>query len=121
MRLSSAGVARARVREACADWGIHGAQATLELVVTELVTNAVQHACSAPLVTLGLRTDEATVSVEDVLPGERPRPQLTSADAPECRGKGLLLVGALAKCWGVIDRAGGKAVWATVSTVDPAL
>lgn len=121
MRLSSAGAARAGIREACADWGIHAAQATLELVVTELVANAVQHAASAPLVTLGLRDDEATVTVEDVLPCERPRPQLTSTDAPECGGKGLLIVAALAKSWGVIERVGGKAVWATVSTVDPPL
>ncbi len=121
MRLSSARVARAGVREVCADWGIRAAQATLELVVTELVTNAVQHARSAPLVTLGLRGDEATVTVEDVLPGERPRPQLTSTDAPECGGKGLLLVAALANGWGVIDDVGGKSIWATVSTVDPPL
>jgi anti-sigma regulatory factor (Ser/Thr protein kinase) len=121
MRLSSAAEARAGVREACADWGIRAAAATLELVVTELVSNAVQHAGSAPLVTLGLRGDEATVTVEDVFPGERPRPQLTSTDAPECGGKGLLLVAALTRSWGVIDRVGGKAVWATVSTVDPGL
>jgi anti-sigma regulatory factor (Ser/Thr protein kinase)/anti-anti-sigma regulatory factor len=121
MRLSSAGTARTGVREACADWGIPAAQATLELIVTELVTNAVQHARSAPLATLGLHGDEATVFVEDVLPGERPRPQLTSTDAPECGGKGLLLVAALAKSWGVIDRVCGKAVWATVSVIDPPL
>jgi anti-sigma regulatory factor (Ser/Thr protein kinase) len=121
MRPSSAAAARAGIREACADWGIGAAQATLELVVTELVTNAMQHAHSAPLVTLGLRGDEATVTVEDVLPGERPRPQLTSTDAPETGGKGVLLVAALAKSWGVIDRLGGKDVWATVSTVDPPL
>jgi anti-sigma regulatory factor (Ser/Thr protein kinase) len=82
------------------------------LLVSEVVTNAVQHA-AAPLVTVEtvLLPGSVLVRVTDGdaehRPSERPaRP----VDASE-HGRGLLLVHALAVRWGVAVEGDGKCVW----------
>jgi serine phosphatase RsbU (regulator of sigma subunit)/anti-sigma regulatory factor (Ser/Thr protein kinase) len=83
-----------------------------ELLVTELVTNAVLH--GAPPVTLRLIRDGEAVRVE-VWDGGRAVPIRALGSTEAMTGRGLSLVAALANNWGV-DRStdGGKLVWAEV-------
>jgi anti-sigma regulatory factor (Ser/Thr protein kinase) len=88
------------------------------LIVSELVTNAVQaHTCELRLVLSLEPSDPAvlTISVEDDAPGT---PELSSGPLTRSRGRGLLLVDALAKRWGTQwSPPGLKSVWAEL-TID---
>jgi anti-sigma regulatory factor (Ser/Thr protein kinase) len=80
------------------------------LVVSELVTNAVQHGSGPVHVRI---VDGASVRIEvtDARPVERLEARDPDPDDP--RGRGLFLVEALADAWGVADAPnGGKVVWA---------
>src|SRR5580658_4976366 len=78
----------------------------LELLVSELVTNAVVYATGDVEVTICLGADRVRVAVGD---GNGTPPNLRSPDA--AGGRGLHLVEAVASRWGVEGRAGGKSVW----------
>jgi anti-sigma regulatory factor (Ser/Thr protein kinase) len=84
----------------------------LQLLVTELVTNAVRHGSrGGEGITVAVRADDDTVRV-DVCDGgggfdpERLKP--CDPESPE--GRGLTIVAALARRWGV----DGATVWAEV-------
>ena len=80
-----------------------------ELLVSELVTNAVLHARSSSRVEINRENGRVRVTVRDES-AEQPRLRNGGADATT--GRGLLLVDRLAHSWGV-DRSGisGKVVW----------
>lgn len=78
-----------------------------ELVVSELVTNALLHG-TAP-VTVRVDVDEV-VRIE-VADGSRVAPVRGFARADAMTGRGLSLVAALARDWGVTAHADGKVVW----------
>lgn len=107
--VSSARDARLFV-EACLDrWEADGLIDTAELVVSELVTNAVVHARSR--CKLALRYSRETLRIEVTDFGEgSPEPQPPSTT--RVGGRGLLIVSALAKAWGIDPAPGGKVVWA---------
>ncbi|MBA3742620.1 SpoIIE family protein phosphatase [Sporichthya sp.] len=90
---------------------------TAELVVTELVTNAVLHA-KAPIVVRIFRTDGgARIEVED---GGRDLPIAPPLNPHSMTGRGLALVTATTAGWGVEPLAGGrKTIWAEVSAGPP--
>lgn len=80
-----------------------------ELVVTELVSNAVQH--GRPPVELSLDCsgpEGVVISVSDGNP-ELPRVQTVGPQADH--GRGVRLVELLSDEWGVRTRPGGKSVW----------
>jgi anti-sigma regulatory factor (Ser/Thr protein kinase) len=98
----------------------HGLDAiveALQLVVSELATNAVVHTRSPFTVTLR-RLDQMVVLLvsdgSDLVPHMQPfRPLPTS-------GMGLQVVGALSESWGVqAGPDGGKSVWAAFDAVPP--
>ncbi|MFE3828411.1 ATP-binding protein [Streptomyces sp. NPDC059092] len=87
----------------------------LQLVVSELVTNAVRYGTEpgdSVLVVLAVTDTCVRVEVRDPV---RRRPRFRVASQERDRGRGLLIVEALAECWGVADRPFGKAVWAEVA------
>jgi GAF domain-containing protein/anti-sigma regulatory factor (Ser/Thr protein kinase) len=86
--------------------------ADAELVVSELVTNALLHG-GAPA-TLRVLIDGDVVRIE-VGDGSRRAPLRALARADAMTGRGLSLVAALAREWGVEPRVNGKVVWCEMS------
>lgn len=107
--------ARRWIAEALAGTALETLTPDAELVVSELVTNALLHA--GPPVSLRVRVDGATVRIE-VADGSRLAPLRGLARADAMTGRGLSLVAALARDWGVEPSpGGGKVVWCELSTL----
>jgi anti-sigma regulatory factor (Ser/Thr protein kinase) len=79
------------------------------LVVTELATNAVVHARSAFVVSIGSSGGAVRVEVSD---GSRTPPSMRRPSLRARGGRGLSIVDAVASTWGVIHTSNGKIVWA---------
>ena len=91
----------------------------VELLTSELVTNAVVHAGSEPRLALILLPDRIRVEVHDTDPT---LPTQREPDAASASGRGLLLLERLAASWGVEAADDGKTVWFEVprrSTTGP--
>lgn len=103
----SPGRARAAAGRQLTTWGLHEEVFATELVVTELVTNAIRYA-SPPVVLRLIMTDALICEVSD-----------TSSTAPHMRlprlldegGRGLYIVGRLARRWGTRYTDTGKTIW----------
>ncbi|MEY9845952.1 serine/threonine-protein kinase RsbW [Streptacidiphilus sp. BW17] len=112
----SPGRARQALREFLSGAGDERFSAAGELVVSELVTNAVAHARLPGRliwVRFELGAEELRIEVHD--PG-RGRPVVQQAAEGDESGRGLWLVECLAARWGCCPRTGGigKIVWAIV-------
>lgn len=81
------------------------------LLVSEVLTNAVQHGEGPIRLRLSLTEDELTVEVTDRGPGAPRRRHAGKADES---GRGLELVDSLATAWGTRPAADGKTVWFTL-------
>jgi anti-sigma regulatory factor (Ser/Thr protein kinase) len=84
--------------------------ADARLVVSELVTNAVVHARTPIELTLQVRERVLRIEVTDL---GVDRPQRWARD--ESSGRGLPIIEALGKAWGVVDLGSAKTVWCEVS------
>jgi len=102
---------RALVRETLAGWALDGLVETVELLVSELVTNAIQHAGGE--IRLRLQRDDGTLLCE-VCDTTRTPPELQELSATAERGRGILLVNELSRRWGYRRTASGKVVWFTL-------
>ncbi len=82
-----------------------------ELLITELVTNALVHTDQGAEAVVTLGADRLRVEVRDYAAG-RIRPYVPTAD-DGTHGRGLMLVQALSDAWGVdaVAPGGGKVVW----------
>ena len=113
--------ARLHARLVVREWGFPAIAADCELLVAELVTNAVTHAARVvtaadlPPVRLRLAGRARGVQIEvwdacDEMPQLRPDPL-----SEEPGGRGLILVAALSSRWGAYrTRDGGKVVYAVI-------
>jgi sigma-B regulation protein RsbU (phosphoserine phosphatase) len=102
--------ARRFVRRFASDYTL-GDIDVVEVIASELVTNAIDHGAAPVHLTLRYRDGETTIEVADGDPNiddVRHR-----ADQAEPGGKGLHLVASLAKRWGTRRSPTGKTVWAT--------
>ncbi|HLK44158.1 MAG TPA: ATP-binding protein [Thermoleophilia bacterium] len=109
-RASEVAAARHFVAETFATWCLVDDDA--RIAVSELATNAVQHAEAPFTVRITRLPSQIRVEVADdntLLPAPAP----ASDDAE--RGRGLLIVQAVTTAWGVYPTAYGKRVWFTVS------
>jgi len=82
---------------------------TVELLVSELVTNAVLHAASRPRLDVVVSEDVVRVSVFDDAAAALPRHREPDLDRPG--GRGLHLLDQLASRWATEPVEGGKVVW----------
>ncbi len=106
-RAQTAGQARRLARRALARWGLEELSDSVELLVSEVVTNAVRYA-ERPITLRLLRTDTLRCEVGDDVPQ---LPRLRQARATDEGGRGLYLVNRLARRWGATRLSTGKVVW----------
>ncbi|MFF1453647.1 SpoIIE family protein phosphatase [Streptomyces sp. NPDC058274] len=104
---SAPGRARRLARRALSRWGLEDMTDSVELLVSEVVTNAVRYA-SRPVTLRLLRTDVLRCEVGDDVPQ---LPRLRQARATDEGGRGLYLVNKLARRWGATRLSTGKVVW----------
>jgi anti-sigma regulatory factor (Ser/Thr protein kinase) len=106
----SPGVARTLLRGVLAEAIAPEALADIELMATELVTNAVTKAGTCCVLTVAVtEPDIVRISVADF---STQLPEAVVPDPDDVHGRGLLLVNALATRWGVEDAEPlGKSVW----------
>ncbi|MFJ3900815.1 SpoIIE family protein phosphatase [Streptomyces sp. NPDC090025] len=106
------GRARRLARRALARWDLEDLTDSVELLISEVVTNAVRYA-ERPVTLRLLRTDVLRCEVGDDSP-QLPR-QRRARDTDE-GGRGLFLVNRLARRWGATRLSGGKVVWFELAT-----
>jgi anti-anti-sigma regulatory factor/anti-sigma regulatory factor (Ser/Thr protein kinase) len=104
--------ARDAVRTACTAWHLPGLVADAELLVTELVSNAIRYSSGDIALRILLAEHHLHLSVRDANP-EPPRLVSPDADTGE-GGRGLVLIDAIATSWGMVRNRSGKTVWATL-------
>ncbi|WP_369148964.1 SpoIIE family protein phosphatase [Streptomyces sp. R44] len=105
--LSAVADARAHVQARLEAWGLEELLFSTELIVSELVTNAMRYA-GGP-VTLRLVRDRVLVC--EVSDPSSTQPRLRRALATDEGGRGLFLVAQLTSRWGSRYTARGKTIW----------
>lgn len=101
--------ARAFVVEIAHTLGQDHLSDVVELLTSELATNAVLHG-QGDRVTVRVRWDAPLFRVE-VCDESASVPRLTSYSADAATGRGMILVQELSNEWGTFDRGDGKTVW----------
>ncbi len=125
---SAPGCARLHARNVVCEWDLITLADNVELVVSELATNAVlastcpdgrpryEDGAGLPRVHLRLSSDRVRILIE--VWDQNPRlPMPKTAGPDDESGRGLLIVQALAETWNWyrLHDAGGKVVWATIA------
>ncbi|MFG2754974.1 SpoIIE family protein phosphatase [Streptomyces wuyuanensis] len=105
----------APVRAACVrrlrEWGLGHIDFAAELVLSELITNAIHYGTEP--VTVRLVRDRALIC--EVSDGSSTSPRLRQAKVTDEGGRGLFLVARFAERWGTRYTATGKVIWAELS------
>jgi hypothetical protein len=89
------------------EWGLEEAAIVTELVVSELVTNAIRY--GDPPIQLRLIHDRMLIC--EVSDSNSTAPHLRRARVFDEGGRGLLLVAQLTERWGTRQTAAGKTIW----------
>ena len=111
--------ARGHVRSVAVEWGLRDLADTAELLVSELVTNAINasqylETPEPPVVRLWLVSDQMYLVIH-VWDACKEMPVRKAADADDLSGRGLMIIDTLSADWGSYQEAQGKVVWAMVS------
>ena len=102
-------MARNAVLDFCRTQGLTDLIDDAALLTSELVGNAVEHAGTPITVTAESRAGGLSVWVTD--DNARPARATAGADLLGERGRGLLVVDAIAADWGTTSQGTGKSVW----------
>jgi two-component sensor histidine kinase len=106
--------ARNVATDACLRWDLPHLVGPASLIVSELVSNVVDHAHTMADIRISLRRRYLTIAVRDGASA----PPVASDPIPAgdiSAGRGLLLVDATAHSWGWLPSEGGKVVWAALA------
>ncbi|POX52065.1 protein phosphatase [Streptomyces sp. Ru72] len=106
---------RAAVIRRLADWGLEEVSFTAELLLSELVTNAVRYG-SGPI---HVRLIHDRTLICEVADTSSTSPHLRHAATYDEGGRGLFLVAQLAQAWGTRYTAEGKVIWAECALQAP--
>lgn len=108
------------VRNACArrlaDWGLEEIAFTTELILSELITNAIRYGTEP--IRVRLLYDRSLIC--EVSDGSSTSPHLRRAEATDEGGRGLFLVAQFAERWGTRYTARGKIIWSEQALLDGA-
>ncbi|KUL33157.1 SpoIIE family protein phosphatase [Streptomyces regalis] len=107
--------ARKTAARQLSEWGLEELAFTTELVVSELVTNAIRYATGP--IRLRLIRDRALIC--EVFDGGATAPHLRHPRTTDEGGRGLLLVSQFTQRWGTRFVPEGKIIWAEQSLTDP--
>ncbi|MEU1706988.1 SpoIIE family protein phosphatase [Streptomyces sp. NPDC005706] len=99
---------RASVARRLESWGLEELSFTTELILSELVTNAIRYG-RAPI---GVRLLRERTLICEVSDGSTTSPHLRYAASTDEGGRGLFLVAQLAERWGTRYTPNGKIIWA---------
>ncbi|MBB5625418.1 ATP-binding protein [Sphaerisporangium krabiense] len=105
---------RKRLRRRLASWGVGDADVA-ELLVSELVTNAMRHSWGA-VMSLSLEQGTIRCEVQDTNPA---LPRVCEAHDGDEGGRGMFLMEALSTAWGSYRMSTGKVVWFELPAADP--
>jgi anti-sigma regulatory factor (Ser/Thr protein kinase) len=109
---TSVAIARRAATEALHQWDVpESAHSDVILLVSELVTNTLQH--GSPPIEMRMRL-QGRCLVLDVSDGGLPQPVVRELDPSATGGRGLHLIAALARTWGTRPTGNGKSVWCVV-------
>lgn len=111
--------ARLHARHVVQEWGLDELRDTVELLVSELVTNAVQasrrlRTAQLPVVGLSLACDQISVVIQ-VWDASDDMPLPQRADPDDGSGRGLMIIETLSSNWGAYRKSSGKVVWAQIA------
>ncbi|MGI5373704.1 SpoIIE family protein phosphatase [Streptomyces sp. CA-251387] len=107
--------ARKTAARQLAEWGLEELVFTTELVVSELVTNAIRYAAGP----IRLRLIRERALFCEVYDGGATAPHLRHPRTTDEGGRGLLLVSQFTQQWGTRFVPEGKIIWAEQSLTDP--
>jgi hypothetical protein len=116
-RPDCARAARDLARAACRAWHLPHLLDGASLIASELASNAIEHARTDFVVTLTCDAARLHVAVQDGV-SEFLHQRRSGVNPPfplHGRGRGLLLVNAVAAAWGAMPARVGKVVWATLT------
>ncbi|WP_209469145.1 SpoIIE family protein phosphatase [Streptomyces iranensis] len=104
---AAVGQMRSAVGEQLAAWGLDDLAFLTELILSELITNAIRHATGP----IGVRLLLDRKLVCEVSDSSSTSPHLRYADTADEGGRGLFLVAQLADRWGTRYTPSGKVIW----------
>ncbi|TGN79281.1 GAF domain-containing protein [Streptomyces bauhiniae] len=99
---------RAKVTRQLADWDLEELTFTTELILSELVTNAIRYGRGP----IGVRLLRGRALICEVSDGTTTSPHLRYAASTDEGGRGLFLVAQLSDRWGTRYTPTGKIIWA---------
>ncbi|MFI6794949.1 ATP-binding protein [Streptosporangium canum] len=108
--------ARRLIRARLTAWELEGFNEVIELLVSELVTNALHHAPGPIRLTLWFTGGMLRCEVEDTSTEPPKVHENRVCDMYDEGGRGLYLLDMLACCWGSIPTSRGKGVWFELPT-----
>ncbi|HUP69338.1 MAG TPA: response regulator [Acidimicrobiales bacterium] len=111
----SSAAARRFVEETLRRWECEGLLDTVNLLVSELVTNSIVHAASAADIAVLLKPAAVRIEVAD---HGQVVPAVKDADDSDTSGRGLAIVEALSSAWGIVPNPHGKTIWFEVPRLD---
>jgi anti-sigma regulatory factor (Ser/Thr protein kinase) len=91
-------------------WDVPHDREDAALLVTELVTNVVDHVGGEANLTLELQLSDQWLRI-GVVDGSSIRPVVRELSTDRPRGRGMRMIQEIADRWGADDHLGGKRVW----------